>query len=85
MLQKDVRVVGRDLVARPAEAISVGEVVRLLEAGQALVECFRADGGECVLSPRCRLAPALAKAERAFLAALDDVSLADCAYRPVGG
>jgi Rrf2 family transcriptional regulator, nitric oxide-sensitive transcriptional repressor len=42
-------------LARPAEAITLGEIVRLLEARFPLVECFRADGGACVLTPRCRL------------------------------
>src|SRR5215211_1676089 len=42
-------------LARPAQSITLGEVVRALEARQALVECFRGDGGACVLTPRCRL------------------------------
>jgi Rrf2 family transcriptional regulator, nitric oxide-sensitive transcriptional repressor len=41
-------------LARPAEAISIGEVVRRLEARHAIVECFRRDGGACVLTSRCR-------------------------------
>lgn len=31
-------------LARPAETITLGEVVRALEGGSALVECFRDDG-----------------------------------------
>ena len=67
-------------LARPAESITIGEVVRLLEARHAMVECFRADGGECVLTPRCRLKGKLALAAKAFLAELDKTSLAECAY-----
>lgn len=67
-------------LARPAESIRIGEVVRLLEARQALVECFRDDGGACLLSPSCRLKGHLARAEQAFLAALDGVTLAECAH-----
>lgn len=67
-------------LARPAETITIGEVVRLLEARHAMVECFRADGGECVLTPRCRLKGKLALAAKAFLAELDKTSLAECAY-----
>lgn len=67
-------------LARAPEEISLGEIVRLLEARQALVECFRADGGDCVLSPGCRLKGKLAAAEDAFLRSLDQSSLADCAH-----
>jgi Rrf2 family transcriptional regulator, nitric oxide-sensitive transcriptional repressor len=69
-------------LARPADTISLGEIVRTLEGGQALVECFRDDGGACALTPRCRLKRRLAAAENAFLHALDAATLAECAYRP---
>ena len=65
---------------RPAESITVGEVVRTLETDQALVECFRADGGACALTAGCRLKSKLAAAREAFLASLDGVRLAACAY-----
>lgn len=65
-------------LAVPPDSIRIGAVVRRLEAGQALVECFRADGGGCSLTPRCRLKGALAGAEQAFYRTLDAVSLADC-------
>ena len=68
-------------LARPAEKITLGDIVRTLEAGQALVECFRADGGACVLTPRCRLKRRLAGAQEAFLRALDGTTLAECAYK----
>ncbi len=68
-------------LARPAASITLGQVVRVLEQRQALVECFRADGGACTLTPRCRLKRCLAAAEEAFLAALDGTTLAECAYR----
>jgi len=67
-------------LARPPEAITLGQVVRALEGRHAIVECFRADGGGCVLTPRCRLQGRLAQAEEAFLRELDRTSLADCAY-----
>ena len=67
-------------LGRAPEDISIGEVVRLLEVGQPLVECFRADGGACVLTPQCRLKGKLADAEAAFLERLDRTSLAECAY-----
>jgi Rrf2 family transcriptional regulator, nitric oxide-sensitive transcriptional repressor len=69
-------------LARPAAEINLGDVVRHLELGQALVECFRNDGGACVLTPRCLLKSRLAAATRAFLAELDRSTLADVAYPP---
>lgn len=69
-------------LARPAETVTLGDIVRLLEARQALVECFQADGGACVLSPKCRLKGKLLAARQAFLADLDRTSLAECAYVP---
>jgi Rrf2 family nitric oxide-sensitive transcriptional repressor len=67
-------------LARSPHAISLGEVVRALEARHALVECFRQDGGACVLTPRCRLKRKLAAAREAFLRELDRTTLAECAY-----
>ena len=72
---------GGVVLAVPPETIRIGAVVRRMEEGQALVECFRADGGACSLTPRCALKGALAGAERAFYQALDKVSLADCVPR----
>lgn len=69
---------GGVLLARPAADIRVGEVVRRLEDGQALVECFRPDGGACCLSPGCRLRGVLGRGRAAFLAELDGATLADC-------
>ncbi len=67
-------------LAKPAEKITLGAVVRTLENRQALVECFRADGGACVLTPLCRLKGRLAAAREAFLRELDMTTLAECSY-----
>ena len=67
-------------LAKPAHDITLGQVVRDLEQDQPIVECFRADGGACVLTPRCRLKKRLAAARQAFLDELDTTSLAECAY-----
>ena len=66
-------------LARPAAEIRLGEVVAALEAGHVLVECFAITGSTCSLTPHCRLKSLLAAAELAFLAKLDDSTLADCA------
>lgn len=68
-------------LVRPAKAITLGEVVRHLEARFAMVDCFRDDGrGGCVLSPRCRMKRHLAAAEQAFLSELDRITIDDCAW-----
>ncbi|MBF9235291.1 RrF2 family transcriptional regulator [Microvirga alba] len=67
-------------LARSPHDISIGEIVRALEARQALVECFRSDGGACALTPRCRLRSRLRVAREAFLRELDGTTLAECAY-----
>ncbi len=67
-------------LARPAETITLGQIVRALEQRHALVECFRIDGGECTLTPQCRLKSKLAAAREAFMRELDATTLAACAY-----
>ena len=67
-------------LAVPAEQVTIGAVVRRLEAPQPLVECFRVDGGACALTPRCLLRRRLALAREAFLAELDRTTLAECRY-----
>jgi Rrf2 family nitric oxide-sensitive transcriptional repressor len=74
---------GVELTVAPA-AIRLGMVVRRFEAGQALVECFRADGGACCLAPDCRLRGVLWHAREAFLAQMDATTLADCLAPPAG-
>jgi Rrf2 family nitric oxide-sensitive transcriptional repressor len=68
---------GVALAAQPAE-IRLGTLVRQLEGDQALVECFRADGGACSLTPSCRLRGMLRGARDSFYASLDQYTLADC-------
>ncbi|MFN3954398.1 MAG: Rrf2 family transcriptional regulator [Pararhodobacter sp.] len=69
---------GAVLASAPA-AIRLGEVVRLLEQGQAMVECFEPGGGTCSIAGHCRLKARLRTAEAAFLADLDRSTLADIA------
>lgn len=70
---------GGAALARPADQIRLGEIVRVLEAGQALVECFAAGGGACTVTGCCRLKARLRSAEAAFLADLDRSTLASIA------
>ncbi len=62
-------------LAAPAEQIFVGQIVRYLEAEGALVECFRSDGGDCLLSSDCRLKLVLAEAVEGFYGVLDRYSI----------
>lgn len=69
---------GGATLSRPPEEIRLGEIVRVLEQGQALVECFSSDG-ECTIDGRCALKGRLRRAEAAFLADLDRSTLAEVA------
>ena len=69
------------LLARPAETIRIGGVVRLTEPDFAVVECF-ATGNQCVLTRSCKLSGMLGDAIGAFLSALDRYTLADIALQP---
>ncbi len=57
--------------------ISVGDVVRKMEADFAIVECFQEDGGKCLITPACRLMGVMGEAVKAFLAVLDRYTIAD--------
>ncbi|MDQ5905185.1 MAG: Rrf2 family transcriptional regulator, nitric oxide-sensitive transcriptional repressor [Pseudomonadota bacterium] len=63
-------------LARVPREIVVGAVVREMEPGMDLVECF-GSGCQCILDPSCKLKVILSDALAAFLKVLDDMSLAD--------
>lgn len=65
-------------LARPPVEINVGAVIRHTEDGFDLVDC-----GRCVIAPACGLTGVLRKALSAFLAVLDDYTLADLIMKPV--
>lgn len=64
-------------LARAADTITVGEVVRLTEGPLTLVECFAPASSTCPLTGICRLSAGLGRALTAFLAVLDDMTIAD--------
>ncbi len=74
---------GGATLARDPRELGVGSIVRLLEEGQALVECFAVSGGDCTITGCCRLKARLRRAEAAFLSDLDRATLADIAL-PAG-
>ena len=63
-------------LGQPAEAIRIGDVLRLTEPDFALVECF-ATGNQCVITRSCKLSQLLLEAVAAFQAIVDRHTLAD--------
>lgn len=74
---------GISIVRDPA-SIGIGEVIRHTEEDFALVECFRAGRNQCVITPACRLRSVFSKALAAYLAVLDQYTLADLVADPAG-
>lgn len=70
---------GGAILAQAPRDIRLGDIVRLLEGDQPLVECFETSGGGCTIVGHCRLKMRLRSAEAAFLADLDRTTLADIA------
>ena len=68
-------------LARPAAQIGIGAVVRRMERGMELVECFGHDSN-CLLTSNCKLKGVLATALEAFLQSLDRVSFAEVLEAP---
>lgn len=69
------------LLARSAETIRIGDVVRLTEPDFAVVECF-ATGNQCVLTRACKLSGMMGEAIGSFLSTLDRYTLADIVLAP---
>jgi Rrf2 family nitric oxide-sensitive transcriptional repressor len=66
-------------LAKPPEAINIGDVVRHTEGG-AIVECFGEGGGVCRITGLCRLQGVLGEAVAAFHAVLQRYTLADLVH-----
>lgn len=68
-------------LARPASAISVGEVLRVVEEDFALVECLGSRNA-CRITGVCRLKRVLLEALQAYMGVLDQWTVADLVARP---
>lgn len=68
-------------LARPADRIRLGEVVRAMEEDLGPVECFDPATNTCPIIAACRLKGALGRALNAYLAVLDGYTLADLSGR----
>lgn len=66
-------------LARPADQIGLGEVVRITEESFALSECLEHDDATCPLKDRCAYTRALRRALDAFMTVLDAYTIADLA------
>ncbi|HTK10269.1 MAG TPA: Rrf2 family transcriptional regulator [Ktedonobacteraceae bacterium] len=64
-------------LAKGADEISIGAIVRQMEEDFRVVECFAPEHNQCVITPICQLRPALHEALEAFLQVLDRYTLAD--------
>lgn len=69
-------------LARPAEDLNLGEIVRATEFGQCLVECLEPETNTCPLIGVCRFRGIVREALEAFLGVLDRYSLADLVAEP---
>ena len=66
-------------LGRPAEQITLFDVVRVTEESFAMAECFENDAAECPLVDSCNLNAALREALGAFFAVLEKHTIADLA------
>ncbi len=70
-------------LARKADDITVGEIIRWTEAPLELVECFNPETNTCPLQGHCHLSRGIQRALRAFLSVLDDLTIADISMNRV--
>jgi Rrf2 family nitric oxide-sensitive transcriptional repressor len=71
-------------LAKPVEAIGLADVINTTEPDMAIVSCFKPVDAPCAIFPSCVLKRALAKARDAFMAVLEDYTLADLVAPRVG-
>lgn len=69
-------------LARPPVEIRLGDVVRLGEAAETVIDCMDKSNHPCRILPVCRLKGALDEAAAAFFAVLDGYTLADLVKQP---
>ncbi len=71
-------------LGREAGDINIGELVRSIEQGSTLVECFGSDN-RCVITPACQLKRMFAEAMEQFFLSLEQYSLQDLVSTPQRG
>lgn len=68
---------GGFILARPPENIRLGDIVRLGEESETVIDCLDGENHLCRLLPVCRLKGVLDEAAAAFFAVMDGYTLAD--------
>ncbi|MDN5248843.1 iron-responsive transcriptional regulator RirA [Bartonella sp. TP] len=63
-------------LTKPAQEISVAEVIKVTEDNFAMAECFENEAAECPLLDSCGLNAAFNKALRAFFTVLEQTTIA---------
>ncbi len=69
-------------LAKSPDKIVIGDVVRETEEDFHMVECFNKENNTCVLTPICGLKNILNEALNAYLAVLDQYTIADIVKEP---
>jgi len=69
-------------LARPSVDIRLGDIVRLGEETETVIDCRDGEKRRCRLLPACRLKGVLDEAAAAFFEVLDRYSLADVVKQP---
>jgi Rrf2 family transcriptional regulator, nitric oxide-sensitive transcriptional repressor len=64
-------------LARAPEEIRLGDIVRLGEESETVIDCLDGENHLCRLLPACRLKGVLDEAAAAFFAVMDSYTLAD--------
>lgn len=64
-------------LGRPADEITLFDVIRVTEDSFAMAECFENDAADCPLVSSCALNSAWREALNAFLASLENHTIAD--------
>lgn len=67
-------------LARPATAITVGEIVAVVDGPIALTQCIKAGPGNCDIEAVCQSRLGLHRINLAVRKALEDISLAEIAF-----
>lgn len=64
-------------LAKHTLTLKLGDLIKALEPDMDIVECFNRDTNTCRITNSCRLKHYLFDAQRAFIASLNDHTLAD--------
>ena len=68
-------------LAQTPRKIILGDVVRITEGDEAVIDCMNRKSEPCAIFPACRLKGILAEAAQAFYGALDHYTLEDLVKR----